>query len=67
MTKEKTVKGVVFHEGQQRCVVSVQNITLRVTVDGVGASLSLSDDKTIMLEIPLEDVSGIITPVGFDS
>ena len=60
MTKEKTINGLFF-EGFH---VKPKPITLRVTVDERGKSLSLSDDETVLLQIGLEAVKEIIQPVG---
>ena len=60
MTKEKIVEGLMS-DGYK---IKPKKITLRVTVDEFGKSLSLSDDETIMLHIGLEAVKDIIAPVG---
>ena len=60
MTKEKTVNGLKSNGFYIKC----KQITLRVTIDENGKSLSLSDDQKVMLMIPLEAVKDIIVPVG---
>lgn len=54
MTREKTVKGIV---SDSTLHIVPTKITLRVTKDGFGKSISLeSDDLELMFEIPIEKV-----------
>lgn len=63
-TIEKQVDGVKFdHKGIRK-----ELITVRLTVDKRGGqvlenSLSFSDDKTVMLSVPLEELSEMIKAV----
>ena len=57
MYKERKVRGMLS-DGQD---MKMADITLRVTVDRVGKSLSLtSEDDSIMLLIPLEPVQDLV-------
>lgn len=58
MTKLATINGTIYD------MKSYKNaeITVRVTYDKVGKTLSLSDDKSIMLCVPMEGLEGIVVP-----
>ena len=56
MTKKCIVEGFRWTSTKAQRVPLV----VRVTVDKRGKSLSISDDETIMLHIPLEPLSGLI-------
>ena len=62
MTKVRTVVGAIAWDN----IVKFTDITVRVTVDAVGKSLSLSDDKTVLLEVPLEGLDDMIVS-GWDN
>ena len=67
MTKVRTVDGAICRTNS----ITHTDITVRVTVDATGKSLSLSDDETVLLEVPLEGledmiVSGWDTEIGCD-
>lgn len=57
MTKLRTVQGIIVLRDKMASIP----ITLRVTRDKVGQSISLSDDNMgLMLEIPVEPVLDLI-------
>lgn len=62
MTKVRTVDGGICRNG----IVNFTDITVRVTVDAMGKSLSLSDDETVLLEVPLEGLEDMIVS-GWDN
>ena len=62
MTKVRTVDGVICTNN----TFKFSDITVRVTVDAMGKSLSLSDDKTVLLEVPLEWLEDMIVS-GWDN
>lgn len=53
-TRSRTINGVIFN-GKQ---LAEAPVTLRVTSDELGKSISLSVDGLVMLQIPLEPVFG---------
>lgn len=53
--REKTIKGMFYDRGK----LKFNNVTVRMTSDDVGQSLSLQTRDT-MIQIPLEDVRDII-------
>lgn len=62
MTKVRTVDGGICRNG----IVKFTDTTVRVTVDAMGKSLSLSDDETVLLEVPLEGLEDMIVS-GWDN
>lgn len=62
MTKVRTVGGAIAMNN----IVKFTGVTVRVTVDAMGKSLSLSDDKTVLLEVPLEGLEDMIVS-GWDN
>lgn len=57
MTKGKTVQGLIFFKDK----MGKLPITLRVTRDAMGQSISLADDNGgLILEIPVEPVKDLI-------
>ena len=57
MTKIKTVQGIIFLRDKMASIP----ITLRVTRDKSGQSISLADDNQgLMMEIPVEPVMDLI-------
>ena len=57
MTKVRTVNGSAYTPDG---IICNKQITVRVTVDRIGKTLSLSDDKKIMLAVPLEGLEDLI-------
>lgn len=56
MTKLEFVDGIFYdYEGMKRC-----EITVRVTVDEKGASISFSDDRKVMLHVPVEPIRSLL-------
>jgi len=53
--REKTIKGMFYDRGK----LKLDNVTVRMTSDDIGQSLSLQTADT-MIEIPLEQVADII-------
>ena len=53
--REKTIKGMFYDRGK----LKPDNVTVRMTSDDIGQSLSLQTADT-MIQIPLEQVAGII-------
>ena len=60
MTKTKTVEGMAGNG----YVARRELLTVRVTVDEHGESMSISDDQSIILHVPLEPLKGMIQPAG---
>ena len=60
MYKEKQVDGMKFDAKGMRKLA----ITVRMTVDEHGQSISFSDDEEVLLMIPLESVSDLIKAVN---
>lgn len=58
--RSKTVKGCYFDDGWKFPVPLKCDVTVRMTADGHGQTLSLQAHN-IMIAIPLESVSDIIT------
>ena len=58
MTKIKTINGTIYDMKSYKSA----DITVRVTYDKIGKTLSLSDDKNIMLCVPMEGLEGILVP-----
>lgn len=55
-TASKRVRGMVFDgEGLRKAT-----LTIRFTSDKYGESVSIADDKTIMLQVPFEDVKMVM-------
>lgn len=54
-TASKRVRGVMFDGKGLRKT----SLTIRVTSDEYGESVSIADDKTIMLQVPLEEVERV--------
>ena len=60
MYKEQRVNGMKFDAKGMRKL----EITVRMTVDEHGQSISFSDDEDVLLMIPLESVSDLIKVVN---
>lgn len=58
MTKIKTINGTIYDMQSYKSA----DITVRVTYDKIGKTLSLSDDESIMLCVPMEGLEGILVP-----
>ena len=58
MTKIKTINGTIYDMKSYKSA----DITVRVTYDKIGKTLSLSDDERIMLCVPMEGLEGIVVP-----
>ena len=57
MTKTRTVDGMIALKDKMAFIP----VTIRVTRDEIGQSISLADDRQgLMLEIPVEDVLDLI-------
>ena len=56
MTKAKDVKGLIFTDSKMANVT----VTVRVTSDAIGKSLSLTAANHVMIEIPMEPVSRLL-------
>ena len=62
MTKFREVQGIIV---TQPVGIRFGTVTLRVTKDNLGQSMSLADDKGgIMLQIPIEPVMDLIEVKG---
>ena len=60
--REKTIKGCIFDDHKPTLVPQRCDVTVRMTSDKLGQSLSLQA-YNVMIEIPIEKVSGIIKVV----
>ena len=60
MTKKKRVKGAILSGNK----LKEADIDVRVTVDRLGKTLSLSDGKKVMLLVPMEGLEKLVLP-GF--
>ena len=58
MTKKVKVRGMKMSNNKMK----IADIVVRVTVDKIGKSLSLSDGKQVMLEVPMEGLEKLILP-----
>ena len=58
MTKKVKVRGMKMSNNKMK----IADIVVRVTVDKIGKSLSLSDEKQVMLEVPMEGLEKLILP-----
>ena len=64
--REKTIKGCVFDGSRKVMLPKMCDVTVRMTSDKIGQSLSLQAFN-IMIEIPLESVKDIIKVSERDS
>lgn len=64
MTKTKDVEGIVWHDKNGNLYARPATITVRVTADEHGKSLSLTDEhKGVQIVVPLEPLADMLEVV----
>lgn len=57
MTKYAEARGLVF-DGKK---FKPETVTVRVTADSNGKSISFSDDKSVMIHVAIKDIEDLLT------
>lgn len=62
--QEKVVEGMLIKEDNGKNFLYPQPVTVRLTCDGIGQTLSLNAGNTMLL-VPLEGLTGMIKATAF--